>query len=329
VLGATGHIGSHIVRALLAGGHAVRAAFRSDRYLHLLDGLPVERVRVDLDTGAGLAEALAGCEWVFHAAAYYPSFRDAHAPAIAKGLETTRRALEAFRRAPLSRIVFTSSAATIQRVPDRPATEEDAESWPLTHWRPLYGTVKIAIEHEVRSAAAGGLPAVIVNPSLCLGEYDAHPFSGRAILAFAKWRMPWYIDHQFNAVYTGDVGIGHVRAAERGRIGERYLLACRNVTLKEFAELVCRAAGTRPPRWRVPYRVALAAAIGTEAAAWLLHREPLVPRQAIHSARLGQLLDGSKAVRELGMPQTPIEEAIDRALAWFRRHGQLSGTIQE
>ena len=293
VLGATGHIGAHIVRALLAGGHQVRAAFRRERFVSVLDALPVERVRVDLETLEGLDGALAGCAWVFHAAAYYPNFRDRRASALARGLASTRRVLERIRAAEPQRIVFTSSAATIRKVPGRDSTEQDAESWPLDGPRSLYATVKIAIEHEVLRASAAGLPVVVVNPSICIGEYDAHAFSGRLVLAFAKFRLPFYVDHELNAIYTGDVGVGHVRAAAQGRLGERYLLAERNISLKEFAVLVARAAGVAPPRWRLPYT-----------------RQP-------------QRLDASKAIRELSLPQTPIEEAIRRALDWFRENQLL------
>ncbi len=321
VLGATGHIGAHVVRALLAGGHSVRAAYRTERFLSVLDGLLLERVRVDLDTLEGLPRALEDCEWVFHAAGYYPSFQARRQQALTEGIASTRRVFDAVRRARPSRIVFTSSAATIQRIPDRPATEQDAEPWPLTRWRPLYAVVKIAMEQEALRAQAAGLPVVIVNPSVCVGEYDAHPFSGRILLAFAKHRLPCYVDTEFNAIYTGDVGIGHVRAAERGRPGERYLFTCRNVTLQAFAGLAAAAAGVAPPRWRVPYRAAWAASLVSEGWARLTRTEPLLPRAAVHSSRMGQQLDGAKAVRELGLPQTPLEDAVRRALSWFRQHG--------
>jgi len=317
VLGATGHLGAHIVRALLAEGHQVRAAYRTDRFLHVLDGLPVERVRVDLDTLEGLPGALDGCPWVFHAAGYYPRFQERRELAVERGIRSTRRILEQLRRASPARVVFTSSAATIRRVPGRAATEADTEPWPLDRWRPLYSTVKIAMEHEVLAACRDGLPAVVVNPSVCIGEYDARRLSGRAVLAFAKPRLPIYVRHTFNAVYTGDVAIGHLRAAERGRLGERYLLVGHNVTLRDFATLVARTAGVRPPRWRVPYGLVWAAAAATEAAAWLTRTEPLLPRGAVHSLRMGQRLDGTKALRELALPQTPLEEAVRRALAWF------------
>ncbi len=323
VLGATGHIGAHIVRALLAEGHEVRAAYRREAYLSVLEGLPVERVRVDLDSLVGLGPALEGCAWVFHAAAYYPAFRESPERAVERGREAILRQLRALRQARPQRVVFTSSASTIRRVPGRLADERDAEAWPLESWRPAYATVKIAIERDVLRACAEGLPVVVVNPSLCVGEYDAHPFSGQAVLLYAKWRLPLYLAHEFNAVYTGDVGTAQVRAAERGRIGERYLLTNRNLSLRAFARLVAQAAGVRPPWLKVPYRAALAAARASEALARLTRTQPLLPTEVVYTARLGQRLDGAKAQRELGMPATPLETAIARAVSWFRAHGYL------
>ena len=323
VLGATGHIGAHVVRALLARGHAVRAAYRSEKYLPVLDGLPVERAKVDLDHPEELREALRGCSWVFHAAGYYPSNRPSRAEAIRTGIESSRRDLEEIRRAGPERVVFTSSAATIRAGAGKMATEADSEPWPLTHWRHPYAAAKIAMEQEVLRAAGAGLPVVIVNPSLCIGEYDARAFSGRSVLAFAKYRLGWYTETSFNVVYTGDVGVGHVRAAEAGRVGERYLLAGQNVSLKEFGALACRELGLSPPRWKIPTVGAYLAACGVELFAAVTGREPLFTREEARRIRGGYLLDGSKAVRELGMPQTPPAEAVRRAVQWFRQQGHL------
>ncbi len=323
VLGATGHIGVHITRALLAEGHAVRAAYRNEKYGFLLENFPVERVRVDLMTGEGLPQALDGVDWVFHAAGYYPRFTGKREEAIQTGIRTVRIFLKALYEARPWRVVFTSSAATIQRVSDRAVTEEDAEPWPLAGPRPLYAAVKIAMEQEVMRAAGEGLPIVVVNPTVCVGEYDAHAFSGQLVLAFAKRHVPFYIQYRFNAVYTGDVGIAHLRAAEKGRFAQRYLLACRNMSLKDFSGLAAVTAGVHPPGWRLPYPLVMAGACASEAVGWLIGREPILAREMVRNSRAGQIVDGSKAVRELGMPQTPIEEAVRKAVNWFRENGYL------
>lgn len=323
VLGSTGHLGAHIVRALLAEGHEVRAAYRQPQFLTTLDGLAVARVRLDLETLEGVREALDGCEWVFHAAAAYPRAGERSQDAMARAMETTRRLLQLLADVKPARIVWTSSASTIRSVSGRLADERDAEPWPLTQPRTLYATVKIAIEREVECACADGLPVVLVNPSVCLGEYDARPFSGRVLLAYAKHRLPFYVEHHFNAIYTGDVGVGHLRAAERGRFGERYLLTCRRLSVEEFVRVVARAIGSRPPKIRIPDGVALAVAVGSECIAWLTRGTPLLPRQMVLAARRDMGLNGAKAVRELGLPQTPIEDAVRWTIAWFRAHGYL------
>ena len=305
VLGATGHIGAHVVRALLAGGHSVRAAYRNEKYLSVLDGLPVERAKVDLNRPEELREALRGCGWVFHAAGFYPSNRQSREEAIRTGIESARRDLEEIRRAGPERVVFTSSAAT------------------FIGFSSLYAAVKVAMEQEALRAAVAGLPVVIVNPSLCIGEYDAHAFSGRSVLAFSRYRLRWYTETSFNVVYTGDVGVGHVGAAERGRPGERYLLAGQNVSLKEFGTLACRELGLPPPRWKIPYAGVYLAACGVELFAAVTGREPIFTRQEARRLRRGYRLDGSAAVRELGFPQTPPAEAIRRAVQWFRQQGLL------
>jgi len=323
VLGGTGHIGAHVVRALLSEGHSVRASYRRERYLGVLEGLPIERARVDLESLEGLDQALESCDWVFHAGGYYPSRRENRSCGVEKGIEVTRRLMERLLAAGPQRVVFTSSAATLRQVPGRLASEEDVDSWPPSQRRTIYATVKIAMEQEVLRAGRAGLPVVIVNPSLCLGEYDARPFSGRAILVFARGRTPFTLDSNFNGVYTGDVGVGHVRAAERGRLGERYLLASRNIALQEFAALVAGEAGVPAPRWKLPYPAVMAAATAAESWAWCTRGEPLLTRDEVISARMGQWLDNSKAVQELAFPQTPIKEAIRRAIAWFRQNGFL------
>lgn len=324
VLGATGHIGAHVVRALLAEGHRVRAAYRNERYLSVLEGLGVERVRVDLEEpGRELPVALEGCRWVFHAAGYYPGQRDRPEEALRAGAESTCRVLEVIRRAGPERVVFTSSSATIRAVAGRPATEEDPEPWPPSEWKNLYSRVKIVMEQEALRAARDGMPVVVVNPSLCIGEHDAHAFSGRALLAFAKYRVPWVTETVFNIVYTGDVGVGHLRAAERGRLGERYLLTGENLSLREFARIVAEEAGVPAPRWRMPYPLAMAAGVLAEGWGWLTRKAPLFTRQEAARVRTGHPVDGSKAVRELGMPQTPVREAVRRAVAWFKEEGIL------
>jgi dihydroflavonol-4-reductase len=320
VLGGTGHIGAHVVRAALARGHQVRATYRNPRYRFLLDGLPAEAIHADLDDPAQIRRAVGDAEAVIHCAGYYPRFSGRREEAIQRGVRHVRTLCDALRPLRLRSVVFTSSAATIRSTDGAPATEADREPWPLTEWRPLYATVKIAMEREAERYLAEGLPVSFTHPSVCLGEYDAHSFSGTLILLIARRRLPVYLDHRFNAVYTGDVGQATVAAAEQARPGEHYILSHRNVTFGEFAALVAREAGVRPPRWKLPEAAAQLGVGCLEAGARLLRREPWFTRRGMAAAaRLRHWMDSSKAQRELAMPQTPLKEAIRRALAWFRQ----------
>jgi dihydroflavonol-4-reductase len=299
VLGATGHIGAHVTRALIGRGHAVRATYRNPRYAFLLDGLPVERLSLDLHDAAQLRQAVEGCPAVFVCGGYYPRWGERRAEAIARGLAQVRAVFEVLERAKPERIVFTSSAATLAPVPGRASTETDRRLWPLPRMN-LYSTVKTAMERAVQAYADRGMPILITHPSICIGEYDAHAFSGRLVLMYAgrRWRVPVTLDLILNAVYTGDVGLGHVLAAERGRPGEHYLLVGEQMTMWEFAQRVARIAGVPPPRWRLPY--------------------PRFPTQR---------LDGAKTQRALGLLPTPVDEAIRRAVEWFRQHSGLEKAV--
>lgn len=322
VLGATGHIGSHITRVLVSEGHEVRAAYRRSEYLSVLSGLSVEKVCVDLETLKGLREACEGCDWVFHAAAYYPHLSDQPDVAVKKGIDTAEAVAGVIAEAGPSRVVYTSSASTIRKCEGRASTDLDIEPWPLEGWRPLYATVKIAMEHAILQAQKKGLPVVVVNPTVCIGEYDAHTFSGNAVLLFAKWRIPFAIANIMNVVYTGDVGLGHVRAAEKGIIGQRYILAGERISLLDFGKRVAIIAGTRKPLGNVPYALAWPFALACEAGGELMRKKPFFSRQLLQYVKAdSRELDGSRAVRELGMPQTPLDEAIRRAVTWFRENG--------
>ena len=325
VLGATGHIGAHVTQALVTDGVAVRTLCRVPERLGVLEFLDVEIMLGSLDDRAILGRAMAGCEWLFDCAGYYPGFSESKDQAIARGIAHVQTVMEMAREARLQRVVFTSSTSAIGRVTGRLATEDDYEPWPLTHARPLYGTVKLAMEEAARAYARQGSPVVIVNPSFCVGEYDRKPFSGKLLLMYARRELPLYMDHQFNVVYTGDVGRGHVLAAQRGRVGERYILGGYNTTLKEFAHLVALEAGVAPPRIKIPYWMSLGVGYASEGIAKLQRRpEARIPVEAVRASADGQHIDTSKATRELGLTLTPLREAIHRAVYWFREHGYLT-----
>ena len=323
VLGATGLLGSNLVRALLAHRQQVRALVRPTSNTRTLDGLDVERVLGDLRDPASLARACAGVQVLYQTASYYPPQTIPANVATAQALMETQNLLTAGRRAAVERLVFTSTLTTIGFPADGgPATE-------ACHFKSLfpnnpYLTAKAAMEDLVLDASRNGLSAVVVNPTVFFGPYDSRPTSGTQILMIARRLMPLYLAGKANAIDVRDVAIGMVRAAERGRPGERYILGNWNTTQKELNTLIARVAGVMAPLAPVPFPLAR---YGTKAMEWafqtVLRRPSPVPSFFVEMLPHMQNYDCSKAIRELDYPRSPVETAIRDAIQWFRDNGYL------
>jgi dihydroflavonol-4-reductase len=172
--------------------------------------------------------------------------------------------------------------------------------------------------------AEHGLPAVIVNPSTPIGPRDVKPTpTGRLILDAAKGHMPGYVDTGLNVVHVADVADGELLAAEKGRIGERYILGGENMSLVEILAHVAQATGRRPPRLKVPYPVAFSAAAFGTAMARVTGREPFTTLDGVRMSRKKMYFSSAKAERELGYRPRPAREAIHDAVAWFAANGYL------
>ena len=322
VSGGTGFIGGAVVRRLLAEGHQVRALVRPGADTRRLDGLPVERVTGDLSDEAALRQGVAGCDWVFHIAALYSFWGHSWQEFYQTNVEGTRRMLEAAWQAGVRRVVHTSSIAALGVHPDHtPATEEVASS--LEDRIGPYQRSKFLAEEVAREYVQRGLPVVIVNPSTPVGEGDHKPTpSGQMIVDFLRGRMFAYLDAGLNIVDVEDVAWGHLLAAERGRIGERYLLAGENLTLKQFFDLLAEVSGRPPVRFRIPHAVALAWSYVDVTLARLNPRHtPSATPEKVRLSRRYEFFDPGKAIRELGLPQTPVRQALARAVEWYRAHG--------
>jgi dihydroflavonol-4-reductase len=331
VLGATGQLGSNLVRALLARGDQVRGLVRPTSNLLTLKGLDVERVEGDLNDPESLVRACDGVRVVYQTASYYPPQTIPVATATARALTETRNLLGAVRRASVNRLVFTSTLTTIG-FPPRGARHPDGserlanEHCPFVPLFPNnpYLMSKAAMENAVLDATRDGLPAVVVNPTAFFGPSDSKPTSGTQILMIAKRLMPAYVQAPVNVIDVRDVAVGLIRAAERGRIGERYILGNWNTTQKELNALIARVAGVMAPLVPVPFPVAR---YGSKLGDWVFRtvlRKPApVPGFFVEMLRHMQHYDCSKAIRELDYPRNPIERAIHDALTWFRENGYL------
>jgi len=317
VTGGTGFIGAHIVRALLNRGEKVRCLVRKTSNRTNLNGLDVEIVEGDVNTVA--ANAFDGIDTVYHCAADYRLWSRDPRELFRANVEGTRNVIEAARG--VRRIVYTSSVSAIGLNAGGIPANEETPIHPGDLIGP-YKESKYEAEQVARELAARGAPVVIVNPSTPVGELDVKPTpTGRIVVDFLNRKMPAYVETGMNVVDVRDVAAGHLLAAEKGRIGERYILGNRNMTLKEIFDALSAITGIPSPRMKVPHWIPFVVAGISEAAAKLTRREPRVSLDSVRMSRHTMFFDATKAVRELGLPQTPVEEALARAVAWFRANG--------
>ena len=322
VTGGTGFIGGAVTRHLIGAGHKVRALVRPGADTRQLDGLPVERVTGDLGDGQVLTRAMAGCEWVFHVAALYSYWGHHWDDFYQANVEGTRRMLEAARVAKVERLVYTSSVAALGFYRDHTPATEDTPSTLDDRIGP-YQRSKFLAEQVAHDYARQGVPVVIVNPSTPVGVGDHKPTpTGQIIVDLLKGRMFGYVDTGLNVVDVENVAAGHLLAAERGRVGERYILGGENLTLKQILDLLAEI-GRRPRvRLHVPHSIALAWSYVDVAMARLNPRHiPTATPQKVRLSRRYEFFDPGKAVQELGLPQTPAREALRKAVEWYRAHG--------
>jgi dihydroflavonol-4-reductase len=324
VTGGTGFVGANVVRALLKRGDEVRALVRPRSDTQNLDSLDVELVAGDLRDRGSLEAALVGCDTVYHVAALYALWAHNPQEIYDSNVTGTVNLLDAAGQAGVGKIVYTSSVATIGLPTDGTPGTEDVPLPPDDSVGD-YKRSKYLAEQEVLKYAQRGLPVVIVNPSFPVGAWDVKPTpSGQMIVNFLRGKIPAYVDTGLNVVDVEDVAIGHLLAAERGRIGERYILGHANLTLPELFLLLAHVSGMRAPRFRIPYGVAyLSACVSELVARTITHKPPFVTLSGVKLSRKRMFFDASKAVRELGLPQTSAIEALRKAVQWFQQHGYV------
>ncbi len=325
VTGGTGFIGGAVVRALLAAGHQVRVLVRPGSDLRGLADLPVDVVRGDLAQDGDLQALLVGCEWVFHVAALYSYWGHPWRDFERANVEGTRRLMRAAADCGAGRVVYTSSVAVLGIPHDgSPGTEVTPST--LADMVGDYKRSKYLAEEVVHEFAAKGRPVVIVNPSTPVGAGDWKPTpTGRIIVDFLNGRMPAYVDTGLNLVDVEDVARGHLLAAERGRIGERYILGAENLTLQQVLDMLAQISGHQPARWRVPHAAAWTFAwLDVTMARLNVHHQPAATPATVRLSRKHMYFDPGKAVRELCLPQTPVREALRKAVDWYRTHGYVT-----
>jgi dihydroflavonol-4-reductase len=329
VTGASGFIGANLVHELVKRQHEVRALLRSGSDVRGLAGAEFERVHGDLNDVAGLKKAMQGCEWCFHVAASYHLWLRDYRPMYAVNVDGTRNVIEAAGAAGCLRIVYTSTVGCISlptQVNGDVSPSDEATPVSEAQMQNHYKRSKWQAEQEAIQMARKGLPVIVVNPSAPVGPRDVKPTpTGQVVLDFLNGKMPAYVDTGLNWVHVRDVAIGHILAAERARVGERYILgnAEGNWTMKQVFAVLEGVTGVSAPRFRLPYWVAMAAAYSDEALSTFTGKPPRVPLAGVRMARHKMYFNPAKAIRELGLPQTPPREALTEATAWFRQNGYV------
>ncbi len=325
VTGATGFIGFHVARMLRDSGTGVRALVRSGTDASFLEDLGIEIAWGDLREPESLFAALRGCRQLYHVAADYRLWVPDPRTMYDINVQGTRNIMHAALMMNIEKVVYTSSTGVLAPSRNgRPSTEDTPSD--IRQMIGHYKASKYIAEQEVAGFVKKGLPAVIVNPSTPIGAMDRKPTpTGQIIVDFLNNRIPAYLDTGLNIVDVEDVAAGHLLAAERGRVGERYILGNRNMTLRELFELLARATGRKAPAVRLPYfPVLLAAHVDTGLSRVIPGRRPRIPLTGVQMARHFMYFDPARAVTVLGMPQSPVEAAVAKSIAWFREHGYVT-----
>lgn len=324
VTGATGFVGYHVARRLLQEGWQVVALRRRGSRHPAADALSVEWCIGDLGNRGVLAAAMKRCDAVFHVAADYRLWAKDPSEIYANNVDGTANVLQAALDAGVRRVVYTSSVGALGLTKDGSPADETAPV-SLDDMVGHYKRSKYLAERKAEEFRQMGLPIVMVHPSTPVGPGDHKPTpTGKIIVDFLNRRMPAYLNTGLNIIDVRDVAAGHLLAHEKGRIGEKYILGNQNMTLSEIFQHLESLSGVKAPRIRLPHAPILALAHLFQAVSRLTGTEPLIPLEGVKMAKKFMFFDPRKAIRELGLPQTPVEEALSDAVAWFTDNGYVN-----
>jgi dihydroflavonol-4-reductase len=317
VTGASGFLGWHVARLLVERGHRVRALCRPASQLRELD---VERVSGDLRDVSSLEGAVQGCGLVFHIAADYRLWSKHPDDLYRSNVDGTRNLLDAATRAQVERVVYTSTVGCIGMPKDHPGDENTSVS--IADMVGHYKRSKWLAEQVALDKAAQGSPVVIVNPTAPIGDHDWKPTpTGKIIVDFLQNKLPAFVDTGLNLVDVRDTAEGHLLACERGRVGERYILGCQNLTLQQILGRLAALTGKKAPTAKAPYVLAYAAGVASTAWANVSGKAPRIPLEGVKMARKKMFVTHEKASRELHFAPGSVDAALQRAIAWFRENG--------
>lgn len=316
ITGGTGFIGANLVRLLLQEGYTVRALVRPSSRLDNLHSLDVEVVKGDLNDPE-LWQLMLGCQYLFHVAAHYSLWQKDREALYQNNVLGTHNILAAARKAGIERTIYTSSVAAIGVGAAGTVVDETYQS-PVEKLVGYYKKSKFLAEQEAMQAARAGQNIVVVNPASPIGPWDLKPTpTGDIILRFLRRQMPFYMNTGLNFIDVRDVAKGHLLALQRGKSGERYILGNQNLTLKQLLDQLAQITGLSSPQQAVPAWLPLSVAWVDEKILTLFGKSPAVPLDGVRMATQTMYYDASKAVQELGLPQSCLSVALKDAVDWF------------
>lgn len=325
ITGGTGFIGGHLVRLLCERGIGVRVLARPGSRREHLEGLPVEIFTGDLTKPETLDAFVAGADTLYHVAADYRLWASDPADLYRSNVDGTRNILLAAEKAQTRRIVYTSTVGCLG-IPNDGSPGDESTPVALKDMIGDYKRSKFLAEQVALEAAKRGLPVVIVNPSTPVGPVDIKPTpTGKIIVDFLNGRIPAFVDTGLNLIDVRDTAFGHILAAEKGRVGEKYILGNRNCSLCEILAIIASVSGRKAPRIRIPY--ALAYAAGAASTLWadkVTHQPPGISIESVRMSHRRMYFSAKKAVDELGLPQSSIEKAVAEAVRWYTDRGYVS-----
>ena len=323
VTGAAGFLGSHVTRQLAARGADVRVLLRPSSNNRAIADLPLEYVTGDLRDPSSLERALAGVQRVFHVAADYRLWSKRSQDIYDSNVGGTKNLLEAAKRAGVEQFIYTSTVATI--AVDRAAQPNELTDAKLDEMIGHYKRSKWLAEREVLNAAKQGFPAIIAMPTTPVGPWDWKPTpTGKIILDFLNGKMPGYVETGLNFVGVEECAAGHILVAEKGIVGERYLLGSENLTLKAVLDILAQITGLPAPSLKIPHGLALGVAYAETAFSRLVRRQPQIPVEGVKIARHMMFVDCARAPRELGFHPGSATAAFERAVRWYEANGYIA-----
>jgi dihydroflavonol-4-reductase len=322
VTGAAGFLGSHVTRQLVARGEEVRVLIRVSSSNRAISDLPLEYVTGDLRDTRSLERAMKGVQRVFHVAADYRLWAKRSQDIYDSNVGGTKNLLAAAKAAGVAQLIYTSTVATI--AVDRLELPNEFTDSKLEEMIGHYKRSKWMAEQEALKAAKEGLPVVVAMPTTPVGPWDWKPTpTGKIILDFLNGKMPGYVETGLNFVGVEECAAGHLLVAERGKVGERYLLGAENLTLKEMLDTLAKITGLAAPGMKIPHGVALGVAYVESTLSRLLGREPQIPVEGVKIAQHRMFVDCSRAQKELGFQPGSVAAALERAVRWYQLKGYV------